>query len=489
LTSPSLRQAALTGARWTMAAKVGMQLVTWPITIIVMRLLEPGDYGLFAIALLFSGFIVLFSELGFAVALVQAREVDDRMQRAAATMVLVLNGAVAALICLLAPWVARLYQEPGVTLVMQLLTLELLLAAPAVVPRAMLERELEFRSISLAQMIAGAAGAATTLAAAWLGGGVLALVAGILVTALVRTAMTLWFYGRMVWPGRASLASVRPLVHVSSQVVIGRVLWYWYGQADQLVLGRLLHAVQLGYYSVAAQLAMLPAGKAMEAVNRVVFPIFSRSAGQADTLRDMHRRTSSLLALYGFGVCWGLAAVAQEFTALVLGEKWMMAATPLTLLSVVAPLRMLCSLNNSTTTAVGRPEAATWELAIASVMIPLAVTAGAIWNGLLGASLAWLLAFPMVFIVSNALTCKAISQPVRQGLWPLLAPIGAGAMMFGAVALTREFAADQLHVGVLLALEILVGAATYLAVMALAARDVLSEARAFALDLLRWRKA
>ena len=59
-----LRKAALTGARWTVASRVGLQLVTWPITIVVMRLLEPGDYGLFTIALLFTGFIALFGELG-----------------------------------------------------------------------------------------------------------------------------------------------------------------------------------------------------------------------------------------------------------------------------------------------------------------------------------------------------------------------------------------------------------------------------------------
>lgn len=484
VSAANLRQAALSGARWTMATKIGLQLFTWPVTILVMRLLEPGDYGLFAIAILFSGFIVLFAELGLGVALVQTREVSEPMARAAASLVLLLNGAVAAAIVLAAPWVAILYDEPDVTLVMRLLTLELLLAAFAAVPQAMLERNLQFRALSIAQMAAGVAGSLTMLGAALLDVDVMALVAGALVTALVRSVLIIWFHGRLVLPGRVNVATVRPMIHVSSQVVLGRVLWYWYGQADQLVLGRLLYAVQLGYYSVAAQLAMLPASKAMEAVNRVVFPIFSRSIADPANLRDMHLRTVGLLALYGFGVCWGLAAVAREFVLLVLGAKWLMAATPLALLALVAPLRMLCSLHNTTATAVGQPEAATKELVVAGMLMPLAVTAGALMNGLAGASFAWLAAFPFVYLLSNRLTCRAIGVSFFAGLRPLAAPVWSGCVMIASVWLVRRAIGADMHPGLLLAAEVVVGALTYAAMMALTARPVLLEAWTFVRDVL-----
>jgi len=480
----NLRQAALTGARWTVAAKVGLQLVTWPVTIVVMRLLEPGDYGLFAIALLFSGFIVLFAELGLGVALVQTREVSQGMARAAATLVLLLNGAVALTIIFVSPWVADVYDEPDVVLVMRLLTFELLLAAFASVPQALLERALQFRSLSIAQMAAGAAGSLTMLVAALLDAGALALVAGTLVTALVRSVLIVWFHGRLVLPGPVNLATVRPMVHVSSQVVLGRVLWYWYGQADQLVLGRLLHAVQLGYYSVAAQLAMLPASKAMEAVNRVAFPIFSRSIADPAGLREMYLRTVGLLALYGFGVCWGLAAVAREFVLLVLGAKWLAAATPLALLALVAPLRMLCSLHNTTTTAVGQPEAATKELVFAGLLIPLAVTLGALWSGLTGASFAWLAAFPLVYALSIRLTCRAIGFSILDGLRPLAAPVWSGCTMIGAIWLVRRGIGADTRPGMLLAAEVVVGGLVYAAMMALTARPVVIEAWTFVHDVL-----
>ena len=483
------RQAALTGARWTVASRIGLQLVTWPITIVVMRLLEPGDYGLFAIALLFTGLIALFSELGLGVALVQASTVDEPMARAASTLVLMLNAAVALAIVGVAPWVADVYDTPDVSLVMRVLTLELLFGALAAVPQALLERQLQFRSLSLAHMAGGIAGAATTLTAALLDAGVWALVAGTLVMALVRSSLLIVLHGRLVWPGPVRLATVRPMVHVSSQVVVGRLLWYWYGQADQFVLGKLLHAVQLGFYSVAAQLAMLPVGKAMEAVNRVAFPILSRARADPASLREMYLRVIGMLALYGFGVCWGLAAVAHEFVALVLGAKWQAATTPLAMLSIIAPLRMLCALNNTTTTAVGVPEAATKELVFAAVVIPLSVTAGAWRGGLAGAATAWLVAFPIVYLVSNRLTCAAVGLATREGLKPLVAPIFSGCMMFAGVWFVRRTLAPDTPLALLLAAQIVTGAAIYAGMMWLVARAVVDGARAFLRDMLRPRRA
>ncbi len=481
----AVRKTALSGARWTLTARVGLQLITWPATIIVIRFLEPSDYGLFAIALLFTAFIALFAELGLGVALVQTREIDDGMARAASTLVLMLNGIMALAIAAIAPWVAWFYDQPDVALIMRVLTIELLIAAFAAVPQAMLERQLQFRELSLAQIAGGIAGAAVTLVAALLGAGVWALVTGNLTITLVRSAMLIAFYGRLVYPGKVSRVRIRPLVHVSTHVLAGRALWYWYGQADQFVLGKLLNAGQFGFYAVAAQLALLPGGKMMEVVNRVSFPILSRLQSDRPALRDIHLRLVAFLAMYGFGVCWGLAAVAHELVELVFGPKWGPAATPLALLAITAPLRMLSSLNNTTTVATGTPGAATKELLLAGVLVPVAVAAGAWWHGLLGASMAWLFSYPIVYLVSNRLTCASIGADIRAGLKPLAVPFIAGCAMLAAVWLVRGAIGTDAPIVLLLGAEIAVGGAVYAATMWLLAKALVLEAKTIVRDMLR----
>ncbi|MDP1691466.1 MAG: oligosaccharide flippase family protein [Burkholderiaceae bacterium] len=480
-----LRQAALSGARWTVAARIGLQLVTWPITIVVMRLLAPADYGLFAIALVVTGFITLFAELGLGVALVQAPELTPAQARMASSLVILLNGLIAAALVLLAPLVATVFEEPGVTAVIQVLTLELLFAAFAAVPMALLERALKIREVSIAQMAAGICGAAVTLAAALLDAGVWALVAGSLSAGFVRSAGLIAFHGRLVWPGALDLGSLRPMIRVSGQVLAARVLWYWSGHADQMVLGRILHASILGLYNVAAQLAMLPAGKAMEAVNRVAFPILSRLRGEAAGLQDMHRRITALLALYGFGICWGLGAVAPEFVLAILGQKWQPAAVPLAVLALVAPLRMLCAFHNTVVTAAGVPQVATRELLLASVLMPLAVGLGAWLQGLHGASLAWLLAYPVVYLFSSRLTSRAIGLGFLVSMRPLAAPLMAGLAMLVAVEASRRAMGAELTVLLRLPVEVAVGAMAYLGVLWLVARRLLLETWSLALELVR----
>lgn len=481
----SLRQASLSGARWTLIARIGLQLITWPITLLVMRLLEPDDYGLFAMAMLVSGFITLFSELGLGVALVQAVQVSPEQQRAAASVLLLLNAAIALAIIAVAPLVAWVFKEPEVTLVMWVLTAELLMAAWAMVPLAMLERALKFREISIAQISGGVAGSLATLAAAWVDVDVWALVAGTLTTAAVRGVVCIYFHGGLVLPGRVRMETLRPMVKISSHVLAVRGLWYWSGQADQLVLGRMLYAQALGFYNVAAQLAMLPAGKAMEVVNRVSLPVLSRLQSDAAGVRWTYRRLVGLLALYGMGVCWGLAAVAPEFVELVLGAKWLPAAVPLALLSLVAPLRMFCAFNNTVVTACGRPEAATRELALASVLLPTAVGAGAWFGGLRGASLAWVAAYPAVYLVSTHLTARAIGLHRRHALSAMWRPLLAGAVMLGAVTLVRHALGTEVPVGWRLAAGIATGALVYMASIWLLARALVLDTRALVLDILR----
>jgi teichuronic acid exporter len=476
----------MSGARWTLAAKVGMQLMTWPITILVIRLLEPGDYGLLAMAMVTIGFVALFGEMGLGSALVQADTLDEDTARAASAAILICNVVMAGAIALLAPWVARWFHEPELADVMRVLTLELLISSVGAVPQAQLERQLRFRPLSIAEICSGTVGALTTLALAFAGFGVWALVAGTLTGALVRTAMILLFNGRMVWPSlRHPLAPIKGLIRFSGHVLAARTLWYWYGQSDQVILARLLHASTVGYYTVAAQLAMLPANKAMEVINRVTFPVLSRMRSEHGDLRSMHLRMIGLISAYAFGTCWGMAALAPELVVTLLGDKWLAATLPLTVLAAVAPLRMLSALNNTITSAAGAPQASTIELAVAATLLPIAVLIGAYADGLNGACLAWPVAYPVVYLLSNALTCRAVGNSIARGLLPLGAPLVAGAAMWlGIVALRSQLSAS-LPALTLLLLQLLAGAVAYVAALHVIAPALARDARALMWSLLR----
>ena len=68
-------QKALKGMTWLALFKAISQAFSWVVTIYVARLLEPSDYGLLAMALFFTEFAAMFSEMGLGFAIIQKKEV------------------------------------------------------------------------------------------------------------------------------------------------------------------------------------------------------------------------------------------------------------------------------------------------------------------------------------------------------------------------------------------------------------------------------
>ncbi len=486
MNGPTLREGTLSGVRWTATVRLGLQLLTWPVTVVVMRWLEPHDYGLLALAMVVMGFIATFNDLALDAGLVQARELAADAARAATGAILVLNLALALLLIAAAPAIAAWFHEPALTPVIRVLTLDLLMTAFFAVPQALLERELRFREVSLSLVAANACATACTLAAAWYGLGVWALVLGKLVLTVVRSALLMAFYRGPLWPRfSAGFASLRPLARFSGNVVGVRALWCWYGQSDQAILGRLLQESLVGSYAVAAQLAMLPVGKVMEVVNKVSLPALSRLRERPEDLRDTYRRLLGLIGVYAFAMCWGLAAVAPDFVMVVLGEKWRFAATPLALLSLAAPLRMICAFQNTVATAAGAPQAAMKELTIASVAIPGAILLGALQGGLDGAAFAWLLAYPLIFFISTRLTTAVLGLGIGAGLRMLGRPLVAALYMLAAVWMVRLELASAISPLASLLAQVACGGLVYVVVLRLVGRALLSDACDFVLELAR----
>jgi len=105
----SLRSQALSGFRWTASVRLLSQVITWAITLIVIRLLTPADYGLLAMATVFVSFLAMFSEMGLGAAVVQKADVDVTLLRRVFGVVLVIHFTLAALLFLSAPLIAAFY--------------------------------------------------------------------------------------------------------------------------------------------------------------------------------------------------------------------------------------------------------------------------------------------------------------------------------------------------------------------------------------------
>jgi teichuronic acid exporter len=489
MSGPSLKQQALSGVRWTVSARVLVQLVTWPSSIIVMRLLDPRDYGLVAMSTVVIEFVSMFADPGLAAGLVQTQVLRDETSRAVSALIALLNLLLLGVLLLAAPNIAAWYHEPELTRVIRVASMSLLMTAIATVPQAHLVRNLRFREMALAMIAGSVAASLATLTCAMFGLGVWSLVVGSLVLAALRSIVIIAYNRSAVWPDLSrGFEPVRHLMHFSVHMLSNRILWYCSMNLDVLVLGRLVHSTELGSYSVGATLAAIPGDKAMDAVNRVSFPTLSRMREKRAQFNYTYERLLRMLALYGFLVAWGLAAVAPEFVHVVLSDKWRFAVIPLAMLSIAAPIRMLTILQNNVNNAAGVPEASTKVLGLTCLALPVGILIGAHVGGINGAAVSCVVVYATMFVVSTLYTCRVTERRMRDSLRLILVPLVAGIGMLIITWALRALLSVHLPSAALLCVEIIAAAVAFLGTVHVLGPAVLSDARALLGELLRPEK-
>lgn len=488
--SGSLKQRAFSGVRWTASARILVQVIKWPSTIIVMRLLDPHDYGVVAMSSIVIEFVSIFGEPGLAAGLVQTKELSADTSRAASALIWLLNLLLLGVLMLSAPSIAAWYHEPELTRVIRVASLSLLMTAIATVPQAHLDRELRFREGALALIVSNLAGSLVTILCAFLGFGVWSLVFGTLTLSALRSMVVIAYNRSAVWPSLATgFEPVRHLIHFSMHMLGNRILLYGSWNLDLIILGRTVHSTQLGSYSVAASLASIPGDKAMEAVNRVSFPTLSRMQSERAKFNQTYERILRMLALYGFLVAWGLASVAPEFVDVVLSEKWRFAVIPLAMLSIVAPLRILTAFQNTVNNAAGAPQANTKFLALTCLLLPVGIVIGVHMAGINGAAVSWIVVYPVLYLISTYYTCRVTHREILDNLRLIVVPLAAGISMLIVTWVLRAVLSSHLPRAALLGIEVVTATVTFFGMVHVLGPAALSDARALLRELLRPGKA
>jgi len=480
----SLRQDVLAGFMWTAGTRFLGQILTWAITVVVIRLLNASDYGLLAMATVFVNFFILMSEAGLGAALVQAPDVDALKLRSTFGGVILVNSALFVLLVAAAPLIARFFEEDDLVLIIRVLALQLLIGVFEVIPSSLLTRKLDFRPLSIIALTGVLCGGLTTLALALWGYGVWALVIGSLITQLWNTVAVNVMSPFLKWPD-FSLKGARSLLVFGGQVTGARALWFVHSQADVFIAGKLLGAELLGFYSVSIHLASLPVQRLSAVINQVAFPAFARSQDNPGGVSQYVLEATRALGFVAFPVLWGMSSIAPEIVAVLLGPKWEAAVVPLQVIPIVMPLYLISIFLNTAFQGIGRGGVVFMNALTACLVMPAAFWTGAGW-GLLGLCIAWVLGFPLVLIVNLRRMLPLVSLGLRDVLSALRPAALTSAGMYAAVSISRYLAADGLAPPLLMAQLIAVGAASYAALVWATNRTALEEiAGLFGLERLR----
>jgi O-antigen/teichoic acid export membrane protein len=343
---------------------------------------------------------------------------------------------------------------------------------------------MRFRSLAINQAVTGVSQGVITLILALCGAGVWSLVVGTVAASGVRLIAT-WAQARPRFVFSTRISLLRPYFTMSSHLVGQRLLGFWVEQADTLIVGRLLGAQTLGYFSVAKTIAHMPLDKISEIVNQVSLPAFAALQDDRTAWLNALEKVLRLAATAAFPLFFGMAAVSPAAMHLLLGNRWLDTTAPFALFCLILPLRSINAFMNAVVIALGRTYVSFTNLMIWGLLLPPAVLAGSHF-GIIGVAAAWALIFPCVFLIGSARIAKHLDLRIGTLLRPLRAPaLCAAAMMVAVYSIGATL--PQLPSIAILAVQIAAGAVIYPALLRLFARSAFEDSVAMAVRLLSRR--
>lgn len=331
------------------AARYGVQIV---VTIVLARLLTPGDFGLIAMLLVFTNIGAVLTDAGFGTALIQKQQTSADDESTVFWFNLATGALATALMWIGADWIASFYRQPALADLTQATSWVLLFGALGAVPDALLTQKLEFRARARAQVVSSVVSGGIAIAAALGGCGVWSLVIQALVASGVRSAC-LWVFSRWRPRARFSILSFRRLFGFGGFMLLSGLLNTVSVRLQPLLIGRLFDARTLGYYSLAQSATQAPNSFIGSLLSRVGLPVFANIADDRQRLRNA-LRTSLDVSMFVFVPCMvGLALVARPLIAEVYGARWEAAAPIASLLALAGALWPIHVLNLTALSAQG----------------------------------------------------------------------------------------------------------------------------------------
>jgi O-antigen/teichoic acid export membrane protein len=466
----NLDRAFVRGMSWTASIKWLTQVVTWGMTVVVARLLAPSDYGLVGIAAIYITLFTLFSEFGIGTAVVTLQDLTENQVSQLNTLSLLLGLLGLIISAAVAIPLGKFFHAPNLPPVVIVLSCGFIFSGIRTVPYALLQKELRFKLLALIEGLQGIVQALVTVTLAFLGFGYWALVLGILSLSVTPTGLILiWRRQSFAIP---RFSSIRKAIHFSRHIVIGRLCWASYSNSDFIVAGRVLGEAPLGAYTLAWTLAYSPLEKLTTLVNRVTPSVFAKIQTDSEALCRYLRNITGGMALIIFPVTIGMALVAPEFVALVLGSKWSGVVAPLELLALHA---LICSnvvLLPPLLNVIGEERLVMLNSVVAMIILPISFYIGSRW-GTVGIAAGWVVIYPLTQLPLFSRTFRRINLPRSEYLATMWPALSGCAVMAISVDVLKFVSNGIWPLYARLAAEILVGIVAYGMVLLLLHRNYL----------------
>lgn len=322
MSSDNLKQKTFGGFIWMFLERIGAQVVTFIVSLVLARILIPEDYGIVSLALIFINLANVFVVQGLNAALIQRKEVSDLEYSTAFFTNLIISIVLYALIFVLSPIVAQYYDVEQLTPIFRVLALRLPIGAINSIQRAFVSRNLLFKKFFFSTLGGTIVSAFIGIGMALLGFGPWAIVVQYLTNTTIDT-IVLWF--TVKWRPKLMFSSVKlkEMFSFSWKVFAAAFFNEIYLELRSIIIGKKYSSEDLAFYNRGKQFPQLFYTNVASAITSVMFPVMSMKKDDNTSLKRNLSSVISTTCYVLFPLLVGLAMVSRPLVQIILTDKWL----------------------------------------------------------------------------------------------------------------------------------------------------------------------
>jgi|LSQX01.1.fsa_nt_gb O-antigen/teichoic acid export membrane protein len=317
----TIKQKTINNMVWSVSERLSLQIVHTIISIVLARLLDPSEFGLIGMLVIFTSIAQSILDSGFGSALIQKKDATETDSSSIFYFNLAIGILLASILYFSAPLIAKFYEEPTLTALTRVLSLNLVINAFSLVQLSLLRKTMAFKkhfAVSISSVfISGFCG----ILAAVMGLGVWSLVIQTISHSLSRASL-LWIINKWRPARRFSMVSLKSMFSFGSKLLIAGLIETIFKNIYQTFIGKNYSAEDLGFYSRATTMESAASVATSMALGQVIFPTFSPYQDDNETLRKVHSKMIKMSMFLHMPLMIGLIAIAEPLFLFLLTDKW-----------------------------------------------------------------------------------------------------------------------------------------------------------------------
>lgn len=343
------------GLLWKLGERTLAQGISFVVSIVLARMLLPEEYGIVALVMIFIIFADVFVTSGFSTSLIQKKDADETDFSTIFYCSLVVSLFLYVILYLAAPFIAKFYRIPNLSMVLRIFALRLPLSSYNSVQHAYVSRNMLFRKFFYSTLFGTILSGVVGIAMAYAGIGVWALVGQYLTNTVVDSiilSITISWRPRLLF----SWDSAKKLMSYGWKVLAADLSGTFFEQLRSLIIGKFYTSNDLAYYNRGKSFASLITDNISTSVISVLFPALSNIKEDAESVKSMIRHSIKIMSYLIFPIIGGLVVVAKPMVFVLLTEKWVSSIPFLQILCISSSIGLIGNVSLQAIKAVGRSD-------------------------------------------------------------------------------------------------------------------------------------